>query len=97
MPSDGVPENAGVKIVDEVTVDVTSLTNTGAEPYSTWTDESGVDVLDSIVVIGQEEDDQILIPDHQNDQFHVVAVSDGTDVTSGADIGEVRVRLEGRR
>jgi len=96
MPGDGVPVNGGVKQVDEVTKDITSLTNTGNEPYSTWTDESGVDKADSVVVIGQEEDAQILIPDHINDQFHVVDHT-GSDVTSGTDIGEVRVRIEGRR
>ncbi len=89
-------ENLGSRKADEVTVDVTSLSNTGNEPYSTWADNSDIDVVDSAIVIGQEEDDQILLPDHMNDQFHVVDHT-GSDVTSGTDIGEVRVRLEGRR
>lgn len=89
-------ENLGARFVDEVTADVTSLTNTGSEPYSTWVDQSDIDDADSVMVIGQEEDAQQLLPDHLNDQFHVVDHT-GSDVTSGTDIGEVRCRIEGRR
>lgn len=95
--TEGVPESLGAYKVDYVTQDVTSLTNTGNEPYSTWVDNSGIDNPDAVTVVGQEEDNQILVPDHLNDQFHVVQVSDGSDITSGTDIGEVKVRIEGRR
>lgn len=90
------PENLGARMVEEVTADITSLTNAGNEPLSTWSDQSGLDVIDNFQVVGQEEDAQLCIPDHVNDQVHVV---DDTfsDVAAGTDIGEVKLRLEGRR
>lgn len=89
------PENLGARMVEEVTVDITSLTNAGNEPLSTWADESGLDVIDSAQVIGQEETAQLCLPDVPNDQVLVV---DGTlsNVASGTDIGTVTLRLEGR-
>lgn len=82
-------------MVEEVTVDITSLTNTGNEPLSTWTSESGIDQVDSATVVGQEETAQLVLPDVPNDQVLVV---DGTlsNVASGTDIGTVTLRLEGR-
>lgn len=97
-------ENLGVRQVEEVTKDVTSLTNTGNEPLSTWTDESGIDVVDNFQVVGQENGQYLITPDHINDQVTVkefTDTGDGTggvsDVASTTDIGEVKLRLEGRR
>lgn len=89
-------ENLGAYQVDYVTADIQNLDSAGAEPYSTWVDQSGIDNPDAVTVIGQEEDAQVLIPDHMNDQFHVVDHT-GSDVSNDTDIGEVRVRIEGRR
>lgn len=98
------PENLGARMVEEVTVDVTSLTNAGNEPLSTWTSESGIDVVQNFQVVGQENGQYLITPDHLNDQVTVKEVNDtgdGTggvaDVASTTDIGEVKLRLEGRR
>jgi len=97
-------ENLGVRQVEEVTKDITSLTNAGGEPLSTWTDESGIDVADSVQVVGQENPGYYMVYDHLNDEIAVQyadydAASDGTliDVPSTTDVGEIKVRLEGRR
>lgn len=98
------PENLGVRQVEEITKDVTSLTNAGGEPLSTWTSESGLDDVDNATVVGQENPGYRMVYDHLNDEIAVMyadydAAADGAliDVPATTDVGEVKVRLEGRR
>ena len=91
------PENLGARMVEEVTADVTSLTNADNEPLSTWTDQSGIDVVDNATVVGHDDKAYLATVDDQNDQVTVVSVSDGTDPTAGTDVGSITLRLEGRR
>jgi hypothetical protein len=93
MPS----ENLGARVVEEVTVDVTDLTNADNEPLSTWTDQSDIDVVDSATVVGHDDKQYLAKVDDQNDQLLVVDVSDGSDPGAGADVGSITLRLEGQR
>lgn len=90
-------DNLGARKVDEVTVDVTSLTNADNEPLSTWTDESDIDVVDNATVVGHDNKSYLAKVDDQNDQVLVVAVADGADPTAGTDVGSITLRIEGRR
>lgn len=89
-------ENLGVRAVDEVTKDITSLTNADNEPLSTWTDDSEIDVVDNATVVSHDDKSYLAKVDQANDQVLVVTVSDGTDPTSGTDVGSITLRLEGR-
>jgi len=90
------PVNQGARQVEEVTVDVTSLTNADNEPLSTWTDQSGIDRVDAARVVGHDDKSFLAKVDDQNDQVLVVTVSDGSDPTAGTDVGSITVQLEGR-
>jgi len=93
MPS----ENLGARQVEEVTKDITGLTNADNEPLSTWTDDSEIDVVDNATVVGHDNKSYLAKVDDQNDQVLVVTVSDGTDAGAGTDVGSITLRLEGRR
>lgn len=90
-------ENLGVRQVEEVTADVTSLTNADNEPLSTWTDQSGIDVVDNATVVSHDDKSYLAKVDQSNSQVLVVTVSDGSDPTAGTDVGSITLRLEGRR
>jgi hypothetical protein len=90
-------ENLGVRQVEEVTADVTSLTNADNEPLSTWTDQSGIDVVDNATVVSHDDKAYLAKVDLANEQVLVVTVSDGSDPTAGTDVGSITLRLEGRR
>lgn len=90
-------ENQGVRKVEEVTADVTSLTNADNEPLSTWTDQTDIDVVDAAKVVGHDDKAYLAKVDDQNDQVLVVSVSDGSDPTAGTDVGSITVQIEGRR
>lgn len=90
-------ENLGVRKADEVTKDITSLTNADNEPLSTWSDESDVDVIDSATVVSHDDKTYLAKVDLTNEQVLVVAVADGSDPTATTDVGEITVRFEGRR
>jgi hypothetical protein len=90
-------ENLGVRQVEEVTADVTSLTNADNEPLSTWTDQSGIDSPDSAAVVSHDDKAYLAKADLANSQVLVVDVSDGSDPTAGVDVGSITLRLEGRR
>jgi hypothetical protein len=90
-------ENQGVRYVDEVTVEVTGLTNADNEPLSTWTDESELQVIENASVVGHDDKTYLATVDDQNDQVLVVSVSDGTDAGAGTNVGTITLRLEGRR
>jgi hypothetical protein len=90
-------ENLGVRAVDEVTADVTSLTNADNEPLSTWFDQTDIDVVDNATVVSHDDKAYLATVDRANDQLLVVSVSDGTDAGSGTDVGSITLRIEGRR
>lgn len=90
-------ENLGVRKVEEVTVDVTSLTNADNEPLSTWTDQSDIDDVQNAQVVSHDNKTYLAKVDLANDQVLVVAVADGTDPTATTDVGSITLRLEGRR
>lgn len=90
-------ENLGARQVEEVTADVTSLTNADNEPLSTWTDEAGIDVIDNAQVVSHDDKTYLAKVDLANDQVLVVSVADGTDAGAATDVGSITLRLEGRR
>jgi hypothetical protein len=90
-------ESLGARKVEEVTADVTSLTNADNEPLSTWTDQSGIDVVDNATVVSHDDKAYLAKVDLANDQVLVVTVSDGSDPTATTDVGSITLRLEGRR
>ena len=90
-------ENQGARYVDEVTKDITSLTNADNEPLSTWTDDSAIDVVENASVVGHDDKSFLAKVDDQNDQVLVVSVSDGTDAGASTAVGSITLRLEGRR
>jgi hypothetical protein len=90
-------ENLGARVVEEVTADVTDLTNADNEPLSTWTGQSDIDVVDNATVVGHDNKTYLATVDDQNEQVLVVAISDGSDPTAGTDVGSITLRLEGRR
>jgi hypothetical protein len=94
MPS----KNLGVRKVEEVTFDVTSLTNANNEPLTSWTNQSDIDDVDSATVVGHDKAATYTAQvDHSQDAVVFATISDGTDPTASADVGEVKLRLEGRR
>ena len=90
-------ENAGVRYVEEVTADVTSLTNADNEPLSTWTGESSIDVVENAQVVSHDNKAYLAKVDLANEQVLVVTVADGTDAGAATDVGSITLRLEGRR
>lgn len=90
-------DNLGARKADEVTKDITSLTNADNEPLSTWTDESDIDNPDNAAVVSHDDKTYLAKVDLANDQVLVVSVSDGSDPTAGTDVGSITLRLEGRR
>lgn len=130
-------ENLGALVVDYVTVDITSLTNAGGEPISSWLDKTDISVIEGASVVGQSDGGYHFAYDHTTEEVHakypvgshthnVPADSSGTtanaefdangnlavgsggsiegsaattgdDVPAGTAVGEVKLRLEGRR
>ncbi|GGO03523.1 hypothetical protein [Haloarcula pellucida] len=96
--------NGGAMQVTTEVVDVTNLSNAG---HHVWDPAANTDIDNpqAVSVIGQEDPTYDITWDHVNgDRFHVTEVNDtgdGTggvqDVASGTDIGEVKLRVEGRR
>lgn len=89
-------ENRGSSDAAYVTVDITSLDSAGFEPF----DPSAVAGLEGVndfgvAVRGQENTGYLIRWDNANNRISVVNVSDGTDVTSGTDVGEVILELLG--
>ena len=89
-------ENQGSKDVVAATVDITSLDSAGYEPF----DPGAVTGLDGaenlgVGVRGQENTGYLIRWDTANQRISVVNVSDGTDVTSGTDVGEVVLEIIG--
>lgn len=90
-------ENHGSVDAAYVTVDITSLDSAGFEPF----DPDAVAGLGGaseygVSVRGLENPQYRVAWDHLNGQLDVINVSDGADVTSGTDVGEVLLELVGR-
>jgi len=91
------PTNAGVLMVETATVTVDSLTNANNEP---WDPEAntGLTDVDAVTIVGYDSGTTYTVTwNHVDEQFEFAAIADGTDPTSGTDVGEVKVRVEGRR
>jgi len=89
-------ENHGSVDAAYVTVDITSLDSAGFEPF----DPDAVAGLSDpseygVRVVGQESTAQLIRWDSLNSRISVVEVADGTDTTSGTDVGEVILELHG--
>ena len=77
-------------------VDITSLDSAGYEPF----DPDAVFGLEDstelgVAIRGQEDPQYVFGYDHVNQRITVKNMSDGTDVTSGTDVGEVVVEAIG--
>jgi len=91
-------ENLGARAVEEVTADVTGLTNANNEPLSTWASQSGVDVIESASVVSHDQAATYTAQvDRSQDAVVFATIADGTDPGAGTDVGSVTLRLEGRR
>lgn len=91
-------KNLGAFVVEYVTFDVTSLTNANNEPLSSWTDQSSIDDVKAAAVVGHDQASTYTAAvDHSQPAVVFETISDGSDPTSGVDVGEVKLRLEGRR
>jgi len=89
-------ENHGSVDAAYVTVDITSLDSGGFEPF----DPGSVTGLESpsrfgVRVAGQEATAQLVRWDTANSRLSVVEVADGSDTTSGTDVGEVVLEIHG--
>jgi hypothetical protein len=89
-------ENSGSVSVVYHTIDITSLDAAGSETYDpeSETNLAGADRY-GIAVRGQENTGYEFAWDHINGALTVVNVSDGTDVASGIDVGEVVLEVIG--
>jgi hypothetical protein len=76
------------------TINITSLDSSGSESYEPGGELTIRDVL-GISVNGQEADDLFIRWDHLADQLTVTNASDGTAVSSGTDVGEVVLKIDG--
>ena len=90
-------ENGGSVTRIFATVDITSLDSAGFEPF----DPAAQFNLDDpnhygVSVRGLENPQYRVAYDHINAQLDVINVSDGADVTSTTDVGEVVVEVVGR-
>jgi len=90
-------ENLGARQVEEVTADVTNLTNADNEPLSTWTGDAGISDVDNATVVSHDDKSFLAKVDLANDRVLVVSVADGTDAGAATDVGSITLRLEGRR
>jgi len=89
--------NSGVLEVSYETVDVTGLTNANNEPWDPAAN-TGLDDARSVSIVGYENGETYTVEwDHLQQAFVFATIADGTDPGAGTDVGEVRVRVEGRR
>lgn len=89
-------ESFGSTTVEYHTIDITSLDSAGAEAYDPDA-ETGVNTTNTggVSVVGQETADYLVRWDHAASELAVVNLSDGSDVASGTDVGEVRLQVVG--
>jgi len=90
-------ENHGSVDAAYVTVDITSLDSAGFEPFDPGTVVGLEDPAEyGVAVRGLENPQYRVAWDHLNGRLDVTNVSDGADVTSGTDVGEVLLEVVGR-
>jgi hypothetical protein len=79
-----------------LTVDITSLDSAGFEPFDpeAVTGLGGADKY-GVAVRAVENSAYLVRWDHVNERLDVVEVADGTDTTSGTDVGEVLLEITG--
>lgn len=78
------------------TVNITSLANAGNEPFDPTSVFDELLDVHGVSIEGVENADTYAVEwDHLANQFTVVNVADGTNVASGTDVGEVRIKVEG--
>lgn len=89
-------ENRGSTDAVFHTIDITSLDAAGVENYDPETDTnlSGADRY-GVAVRGLENPQYRVAWDHVNAQLDVINVSDGADVASATDVGEVILEVVG--
>lgn len=79
------------------TVDVSSLTNADNEP---WDPSEGTGIAEprSVQVVGFEGADTYTAQwDHTQQAIVFETIADGTQPGAGTDVGEVKLRVDGRR
>lgn len=89
-------ENLGSLDAVYATLDITSLDSGGAEDFDP-ADELGISGVSrfGVGVRGQESSDYAITWDTGNAELSVVNVDDGSDVSSGTDVGEVILEVVG--
>lgn len=89
--------NGGALVVETATVTIGSLTNANNEP---WDPEAntGLTNAESVEIVGYTQGTTYTVAwNHSSEQFEFAAIADGTDPGATTDVGEVKVRVEGRR
>lgn len=77
------------------TIDITSLDSAGVEQYDPET-ELNMSIGDRGVGIRGVEDETLAVAwDHVDGELKVKSLSDGTDASDNADVGEVILRVDG--
>lgn len=92
-----MPTNAGALMVETATVAISALTNANNEP---WDPEAntGLTNVDAVEIVGHTQGTTYTVTwNHSSKQFEFATIADGTDPGAGTDVGEVKVRVEGRR
>jgi len=91
------PDNGGVLEVETVTVTVDSLTNANNEPWDPAAN-TGLSNPESVTIVGYTQGTTYTVFwNHSAGQFEFATTADGSDPGSETDVGEVKVRVEGRR
>lgn len=92
--SDVDKESGGSFVSVFATLDITSLDNANTEDFDPASEFALRDVL-GVSVLGLEEPENYTVDfDHLDGTALSVLNADGTDPTSGTDVGEVRVRVD---
>lgn len=79
------------------TVDITSLDNAASEDFDPDA-ELDLRTVEGVSVLGLENAGSYQVAyDHVAGNSLAVLSADGTDPTSGTDVGEVRIRVDGNR
>lgn len=89
-------ENAGSQDAKYHTIDITSLDAAGVENYDPSAELKMENAaIYGVAVRGLEDPTVRVAWDHINGQLDVINVSDGTDVASATDVGEVVLEVVG--
>ena len=89
--------NAGALAAAYATVAISALTNANNEP---WNPDANTGLTDAkaVDIVGYDSADTYTVEwDHTQDAFVFATTADGSNPGAGTDVGEVKVRVEGRR